>query len=341
MEDAARAFLKKLGKQYGDSVFSIPKVDSIPAVSLGLNILTGIGGAPRGRILEFYGPESGGKTTIALNYIAQANKMGLRCMYVDLEAALDLNWARKLGVDFSKTDYVRPPNGEIGFDIMVEAAKTGLYGLIVMDSVAALVSEAEMNADSISDTKDRVGGYVAKLMNVGLRKLQATITPTNTAVIFINQVRDAIGVMYGDPETTPGGKALKFYASVRIRVSKLTKKDTIKMSGDIQIGHRVRCTIKKNKVGAPDSRPAEFDLYYESGIDQLDEIIDWGHNLQVFNKRGETITFNEQRISVDDFIKKLTSDQDFKNMVITEIMSKSHLPILTQAEEVISEEENG
>ena len=337
-KDAASKFLAGLTKRFGDDILKTPKLEVIPSTSLGLNILTQIGGTPRGRIMEFFGPEHGGKTTIALDYIANANKAGIRCMYIDLENALDPKWAKKLGVNFELTDYIRVSSGEQAFDIMTEAIKSSLYGLIVFDSVAALAAEAELNADSISDTKDRVGGFIAKLMSAGLRKINGLNGPdNNTGIIFINQVRDKIGVMYGDPEDTPGGRALKFYASVRIRVSKITKKDTIKNVGDIQVGHRVRLAIKKNKLGAPDSRQAEFDLYYEKGIDQTEEILDWGHSLDIFKKRGETITYNDGKISETDFRNMLITNQAFHDEIVAKIMAKAHTP-LTETEVATDEE---
>lgn len=250
-------------------------------------------------------------TTIALDIIANANRLGKRCFFIDVEAALDKSWAKRIGVDWNLTTYIRPPSGEKVFDILVELTKSNFYSLGVVDSVAALVSETELSKD-LGDTKDRVAGFTAKIMSSGLRKITPLLATHNVGVIFINQVRDNIGVLYGDKESTPGGRALKFYASIRIRVNKFTAKDKVFKQGDIQIGHRCSIKLKKNKLGAPDSRDAEFNLYYDSGIDQENEIIEWAHTLGILHKRGESLTYLEKKFTVKDFTDLLKQDKDFR-----------------------------
>lgn len=315
-------FLGTLGKKYGEETFSIPKVEIIPSTSIGLNILTGVRGIPRGRIMEFYGPEHGGKTTIALASIAEANRRGQRAFFADVECALDKSWAAKLGVDWNLTTYVRAPSGEKAFDIICELVQSGYFALGVVDSVAALLSEVELES-SMEDTKDRVGGYVAKIMSCGLRKLNSLVAPHNCGVIFINQVRDAIGTMYGDPESTPGGRALKFYSSIRIRVNKFTGADKVYKIGDIQVGHRCSIKLKKNKLGAPDSRDAEFDLYYSSGIDTISEMVEWAHRLKIAVKRGDSLTYKDQKLDVAAFKLRLRDEEDFRNAFLEEIYSNA------------------
>lgn len=321
MEGFAK-FLEFLEKKHGKNLLTIPDVDIIPSTSLGINILTGVGGIPRGRICEFYGPEAGGKTTIALSSIAEANRLGKRCFFADIEAALDKTWASQLGVNWDLTTYIRPPSGEKAFDIINECVQSGFFSLGVVDSVAALVSATELEKD-LGDTKDRVAGFTAKIMASGLRKLNSLAATHNVGVIFINQVRDNIGVIYGDKETTPGGRALKFYSSIRLRVNKFTARDKVYCKGDIQIGHRCSVKIKKNKLGAPDSREAEFDLYYTSGIDTQSEIVDWAHYLAIIKKRGESITYQDQKYSVVDFKLKIQEDPEFKKTLLDSIHKKS------------------
>lgn len=308
---------------YGKGTASVPTdVEVIPHPSVGFNVLVGIHGVPLGKILEFYGPEHGGKTMMALLAIVNANKEGKRCAFIDLEAALDKTWAAKLGVNWELTTYIRPPSGEKAFDIMAKLVQSGFFSLIVFDSVAAIVSEVELKSE-IEDTKDRVGGYAAKIMGAGLRKLVKLLTDHKVAAIFINQVRDKLGTMYGETETTPGGRALKFYASIRIRVNKLTKKDAVYIEHGIQIGHKCNIRLKKNKLGAPDARTAEFDLYYETGIDQISEIIDWLHILNLASKRGDTITYENNKYTLAAFASKLVSDESFKLEMINKIYQNS------------------
>lgn len=314
-------FLSGLTKKYGEDLLTIPKVTVVSHPSIGINVLTGIQGLPLGRIMEFFGPEHGGKTTIALLAIAAANREGKRCFYCDLEAALDKDWAVKLGVDWNLTTYFRPPNGEVAFDIIQQLAESKFYSLGVVDSVAAIVSEVEITKD-LGDTKDRVGGFSAKIMSSGLRKLVPVLGKNNLGVIFINQVRDNIGVMYGDKESTPGGRALKFYASMRLRVNKLNAKDKVYMRGNIQIGHVCSVTIRKNKHGAPDKRGAEFNLYYDFGIDTITEIINWAHDLNLLKKRGDIITYQEVKFTVAEFNEKLLDDT-FREELVQSIYANS------------------
>jgi recombination protein RecA len=318
---AFEKLLAHIGKTYGNDILTIPKVQVIPHTSIGLNILTGICGIPQGRVMEFYGPEHGGKTTIALLAIAEANRLGLRCFYIDIECALDKTWAAKLGVDWDKTLYVRPPSGEKVFDIMQDLVESGLFSLGVADSVAAIVSEKELE-NALEDTKNQVGGFRAKIMACGLRKLVPALTANSVGMIFINQIIDKIGQTYGDKEETPGGRALKFYSSIRLRVNKSTAKKNVYTRGDIQIGHLCSIKIKKNKLGAPDSRDAEFNLYYDFGIDTITEIIDWAHKLKLLVKYGDNITYNEKKYTIEEFNKLLLED-DFRKSLVTKIYENS------------------
>ena len=318
------AFLNKIKKTYGEETLEVPSVDVITHPSLGFNILSGIQGVPLGRIMEFYGPEGGGKTTLSLLAIAAANRAGKRCFFIDIESALDKFWAEKLGVNWELTTYIRTrlKGSEEAFEIMYDLVKSNYFSLGVVDSVASMVSAVEMDQDLVANEK-QVGGFRAKMMAAGLRKLVPLLTEHNVGVIFINQVIAKPGQMYGDPEETPGGKALKFYSSVRMRVNKLTGKDAVYVENGIQIGHKCNVKIKKNKLGAPDSRTVEFDLYYDTGIDQLSEIIDWLHTLKLAVKRGDYITYEENKYTLVAFAEKIMSDQAFKDMLLTKIYTNA------------------
>ena len=263
------------------------QVEAIPTGSLGLDLALGIGGVPRGRIVEIYGPESSGKTTLALHIVAQAQKMGGEVAYIDAEHAMDPSYARALGVDIDSMLISQPDTGEQGLEICEQLVRSGALDVVVVDSVAALVPRAEIEGEM---GESFVGPH-ARLMSQALRKLAGCISKTNCVVIFINQLREKIGVMYGNPETTTGGRALKFYASVRIDVRRV---QTLKV-GDEMVGSHTRAKIVKNKV-APPFREAEFDIMYGEGISKLGELVDLGVQLNLVEKSGSWFSMGDIRL---------------------------------------------
>lgn len=262
-------------------------IEVIPTGCLALDIALGVGGIPRGRIIEIYGPESSGKTTVALHMIAQAQKQGGLAAFIDAEHALDPEYARRLGVDIDNLLISQPDNGEQALEIVDALVSSGALDIIVIDSVAALVPRAEI----AGEMGDSHVGLHARLMSQALRKLTGAISKQRTATVFINQIREKVGVMFGSPETTTGGRALKFYASVRLDVRKI---DSIKTNGDV-VGNKTRIKVVKNKI-APPFKQAEFDIMYGQGISHESSLLDLATSMEIINKSGSWYSYNDIRM---------------------------------------------
>lgn len=296
-------------------------VASIPTGSMTLDMALGIGGVPRGRIVEIYGPESSGKTTVALHIVAEAQKAGGEVAFIDVEHALDPVYATALGVDIDSMLVSQPDSGEQALEIAEALIRSGGIDVIVLDSVAAMVTKAEIEGD-MGDTHV---GLLARLMSQAMRKLTAAISKTNCVAIFINQVRDKIGIAYGNPEVTPGGRALKFYSSVRIEVR---RGEAIKDGSD-KIGNRTKCKVVKNKV-APPFKECEFDVMYGQGINRIGEVLDLAAEMNIIQKSGAWFNYNEMKLgqgrdNAKDFLKNNKDIADEIEAKIKENMGKAPL----------------
>lgn len=326
---AIEAAMGQIEKQFGKgSVMklgedSVLNVDSIPTGCLDLDIGLGIGGVPRGRIIEIYGPESSGKTTVALHIVAEAQKKGGAVAFIDAEHALDPSYARKIGVDTENLIVSQPDTGEQGLEIAEALVRSGAIDAIVIDSVAALVPRAEIEGEM----GDSHVGLQARLMSQALRKLAGTINKTNCVAVFINQLREKVGVMFGNPETTPGGRALKFYASVRMDVRRI---DSIKQGENI-VGNRTRVKIIKNKV-APPFRQAEFDIMYNEGISREGNIVDVGVKEEIVQKSGAWFSYGDIRLGQGRENAKayLKENPEIALEIENKIRGKHGLPLITE-----------
>lgn len=330
MSDKSKALdtaILQLEKKYGSGTImrlgdnNALNVEAISTGSITLDCATGIGGFPRGRIIEVYGPESSGKTTLALHVVAEAQKLGGEAAFVDAEHALDPVYAKNLGVDVDSLLVSQPDNGEQALEIVEALARSGALDVIIVDSVAALVPRAEIDGDM----GDSHVGLQARLMSQALRKLAGVISKSNTIIIFINQLREKVGVVYGNPEVTTGGRALKFYASIRVDVRRI---EQLKGTGGEFIGSRTRAKIVKNKV-APPFKTAEFDIMYGEGISKVGEIVDLGVNYGIIKKSGAWFSYGETRLgqgrdNVKNLFKNDKALSDEIEKQIREKMTEEH-----------------
>ena len=332
---ALEAALGQIEKQFGKGSvmklgdYTAMNVEAIPTGALSLDIALGIGGIPRGRIIEVFGPESSGKTTLALHLIAEAQKMGGEAAFIDAEHALDPVYAKHLGVNIDELIVSQPDTGEQALEIAEALVRSGALDIIVVDSVAALVPKAEIDGDM----GDAHVGLQARLMSQALRKLAGVINKSKCVIVFINQLREKVGVMFGNPETTPGGRALKFYASVRLDIRRV---ESLKQDGEV-IGNRTRVKVVKNKV-APPFREAEFDIIYGKGISKEGNILDAAVNLDIVEKSGSWFSYNGDRIgqgreNVKDYLTK-------NPKIAEEIENKIRANYEKAFEKSLGEEEN-
>ncbi|MBP3361197.1 MAG: recombinase RecA [Clostridia bacterium] len=320
-EKAIEEAIKNIKKNFGaGSIMKLGDaptvtVDAIPTGSLTLDVALGVGGIPRGRVIEIYGPESSGKTTVALHVVAEAQKMGGEAAFIDAEHALDPVYAKKLGVDIDNLIVAQPDTGEQALDIADALVRSGAIDIIVVDSVAALVPKAEIEGEM----GDAHVGLLARLMSQALRKLTGITSKTGTSVIFINQLREKVGVMYGNPETTPGGRALKYFSSVRLDVRKA---EVIK-NGTEPIGNRTRVKVVKNKV-APPFKEAEFDILYGEGISKEGNILDVAVTMDIINKSGAWFSYEGERLGQgrDNVKKYMIEHPDFTAMIDAQVRQK-------------------
>lgn len=322
--------IQQIEKEYGKGAIMrlgegpIARVEAIPTGSISLDAAIGIGGVPRGRITEIFGPEASGKTTICLHIIAEAQKRGGLAAFIDAEHALDLNYAKRLGVDVSNLLLSQPEFGEQALEIVESLVRSGAIDVVVIDSVAALVPRAEVEGEM----GDATMGAQARLMSQALRKLASAINKSNTSVIFTNQLRSKIGVVFGNPETTTGGYALKFYAAVRLDVRKI---DVIKEGQEI-IGNRVRVKVVKNKV-APPFKEAEFDIIYNEGISKINDLLDTAVNLGIIQKSGSWYSYKDERIGQGkDAVKKFFVENE-KTLKEVEHLVREKLGLLPESTE--------
>lgn len=319
-QKALETALSQIEKQFGKGAVmclgdhSHMIVDAISTGSLSLDVALGIGGLPRGRIIEIYGPESSGKTTLALHCIAEAQKSGGYAAFIDVEHALDPIYSENLGVDIDSLIISQPDTGEQALEIAESLARSGAIDVLVIDSVAALVPRAEIEGEM----GDAHVGLQARLMSQALRKLASVISKSNCVAIFINQLREKVGVIYGNPEVTPGGRALKFYASVRLDIRRI---ETLKINGEI-IGSRTRAKVVKNKV-APPFKEAEFDVLYGQGISRDGEIIDMAIKFGIIQKSGAWFSYKDNKLQGKDSVKELLkSNPDMAEEIKNQVLSK-------------------
>lgn len=335
---ALQLTIDKLEKTYGKGTvmkLSDNKVQDVPAIStgsLGLDIALGVGGIPRGRVIEIYGPESSGKTTLTMHCIAEAQKAGGLAAFIDAEHAFDKSYAEKLGIDTENLLISQPDNGEQALEIAEHLIRSGAIDIIVIDSVAALVPKGELEGD-MGDSKM---GLQARLMSQALRKLTGAINKTGCACIFINQLREKIGVMFGNPETTTGGNALKFYASVRLDIRRIGQ---IKENADNILGNRTKVKVVKNKV-APPFKVVEFDIMYGQGISKVGEIIDLGVELDLIKKAGSWFSYNGEKLGQGrEAVKTLLLDNpELMEELEVKIKAASGLSSSKEAGEVVGQE---
>jgi len=329
MSQIERAFGKGALMRLGDHTDT--KIESISTGSLGLDLALGIGGLPRGRVIEIYGPESSGKTTMALHAVAEAQKLGGTCAFIDAEHALDPVYARKLGVDVDNLLISQPDAGEQALEIADTLVRSGALDILVIDSVAALVPRAELEGEM----GDSHVGLHARLMSQALRKLTGSISRSKTIVIFLNQIRLKIGVMFGNPETTTGGNALKFYSSVRMDIRRI---GAIK-SGDETVGNQTRVKVVKNKV-APPFRQVEFDIMYGEGVSKVGELIDLGIKAGIVDKSGAWFSYGDQRIGHgrDNAKQFLRENPDIANEIEKKIRDAAEIVVPVAGE---TEDEEG
>ena len=329
-KDALATALAQIEKQFGKGAVmklgdnAAMQVDAISTGSIGLDLALGVGGVPRGRIIEVYGPESSGKTTLALHVLAEAQKKGGDVAFIDVEHALDPVYAEALGVDINNLLVSQPDTGEQAMEICEALVRSGAIDAIVVDSVAAMVPRAEIEGEM----GDSHVGLQARLMSQALRKLTGVIGKTNTVCIFINQLREKVGIVYGNPEVTTGGRALKYYSSVRIDVRRI---EGLKDSTGAFIGNRTRAKIVKNKV-APPFKEAEFDIIYGEGISKIGEIVDLGVKLDLIDKAGAWYTYGDVRVQGRDSMKEyLREHPDVSDKIEAEIRANAHKLMSPQA----------